>query len=296
LEPGTSTSQPAIEKLILEGGRRGIERLVPFLPANYAEQAAAALSECAHVMITTGFYVDGHAETDGPPGALFLGRALAELGASVSYVGEPYVLDLLRAMAERLWRRPGREGGDPAFPRFVEFPIADAEGSRQAAEQIVAGLRPQAVVAIERCGRTIGNRYANVRGEDISPWTAQVDYLFSCPGLVTVGIGDGGNEIGMGALRRWASDPLSISDPVETEVDHLVAAAVSNWGAYGIAAYLSAQARRDLLPAEGEESRALDILVAGGVIDGLTREAAPTVDGFAPEVTSSLIEDLRRLI
>lgn len=296
LEQGADGPQPTYEELILRHGRRGIERLTPFLPAGYASRAAEALSACGHVIITTGFYVAGHAETDGPPGALFLGRALAEQGATISYVGEPYVLELLRAMAEKLWQRRIGQHVQPRFPGFVEFPVTGEEESRAVAARIINDLQPGAIIAIERCGRTVGNRYLNVRGEDISRWTARVDDLFLHPGIVTAGIGDGGNEIGMGALRRRAGDTPGISDPVETTVDHLVPAAVSNWGAYGIVAYLSKLARRDLLPAAGEEVRALTILMAGGAIDGLTREVATTVDGFPPEVTADLIESLRHRI
>ena len=38
-----------------------------------------------------------------------------------------------------------------------------------------------------------------MRGRDITPQTARVDYLFD-GGVPSVGIGDGGNEIGMGNL------------------------------------------------------------------------------------------------
>ncbi len=48
--------------------------------------------------------------------------------------------------------------------------------------------------------------------------TARLDYLFE-HGIPSVGIGDGGNEIGMGNLAE-----------VIPGVDRLVLASVSNWG------------------------------------------------------------------
>jgi hypothetical protein len=131
-------------------------------------------------------------------------------------------------------------------------------------------------------------------GADISSWTARLDDLFIEPGITTVAVGDGGNEIGMGLLADPISTEWGVTDPVATVVDYLVLATVSNWGAYGIIAYLSHQAGQDLLPAEGEEAKALEIMIAQGAIDGLTRRAELSVDGFPLEATSALIVALRR--
>ena len=295
--------QPAIEHLLLAHGRRGIERLACYLPPDYAARAAQALGRSPRVLITTGFFVDGHPETDGPPGAFFLGRALAELGASICFVAERSVLELLKGMVETLWSiGPGggahRSGGS-IFPHlpcpdFVEFPVADVVTSRALCAELIFNRQPGAVVAIERCGRTRSGRYRNMLGTDISRWTSRVDELFTYPGIVTVGVGDGGNELGMGLLAQHVSRELGLTDPVQTAVDHLVVATVSNWGAYGIIAYLSSLAGRDLLPAYGEDAQAVEMMLAQGAIDGFTRQAEPTVDGFPIEVTSALIGALRR--
>lgn len=294
--------QPTIEQLILAHGTRGIERMARYLPPNYAALAARALWNSPRVLITTGFYVEGRAETDGPPGAFFLGRALAQLGASVCYVGERYILELLGETVEALWRPAPGENRSEGFGRLdlIEFPVTDAATSRALSQEIMLNRRPSAVIAIERCGRTISGHYRNIRGTDITPWTAKVDELFPSPGgqgeIATVGVGDGGNEIGMGSLAQRIPDELGITDPVETRVGQLVLAAVSNWGAYGIIAYLSEMAGRDLLPGEAEEARAVEMMVARGAIDGLTHRAEPSVDGFPPQVTSAVIAALRGAI
>ena len=286
--------QPTIEQLILEHGTRGIEKLTQYLPPDYATRAARALYGSPRVLMTTGFYVEGRPETDGPPGALFLGRALAALGASIGFVGEPDVLGLLRAAVEQLWLPEHLKDACP--PDFIEFPVADATASRALTQQIILDWQPNAVVAIERCGCTQSDCFRNMLGLDISTWTARLDDLFTQPGVTTVAIGDGGNEIGMGSLAEPICRELGITDPVKTSVDHLVLAAVSNWGAYGIIAYLSRLAGQDLLPADSEEATALEIMVARGAIDGLTRRAELSVDGFPLEASSALIGVLRREI
>ena len=72
-----------VEDLILRHPCRGMDILRPWLPVDFC-QAAAELILCwpqgGTVLLTTGFYVAGHAETDGPPGTLLLAKALRTLG------------------------------------------------------------------------------------------------------------------------------------------------------------------------------------------------------------------------
>ena len=59
-----------IEDIILRHSGRGMQLLREFLPENYCREAAAALLELdrGEVLLLTGFYVAGYAETDGPVG------------------------------------------------------------------------------------------------------------------------------------------------------------------------------------------------------------------------------------
>ena len=83
----------------------------------------------------------------------------------------------------------------------------------------------------------------NMRGYDISPFTAPAHLLFESrpPGVVTIGIGDGGNEIGMGKLP-WevlrANIVLGGKIACRVPTQHLLVAGTSNWGAYALAAGL----------------------------------------------------------
>ena len=64
----------------------GVSALRPYLPADYCERAAQSiLDHPGTVLIATGFYVPAGAatETDGPPGAIALGKAIASLGSRV---------------------------------------------------------------------------------------------------------------------------------------------------------------------------------------------------------------------
>src|SRR5207248_3184869 len=82
----------------------------------------------------------------------------------------------------------------------------------------------------------------------------------------TVGVGDGGNEIGMGRVRaRLAREgPLMARIASIVPVDHPVVAGVSNWGAYGIVAQLARLTGRSLLHTPAEERRLIDACGGAG--------------------------------
>jgi hypothetical protein len=293
-----------------------MDRLARHLPPDYVARAAAALWEHrARVLITTGFYVNGHPETDGPPGAFFLGRALAQGGATVAFVADAEPLRLLEALAgDGGWwpdrsRRFDGAGAPPVQtselkpptaelvhpPDFIEFPITRVAESHTIAMQILAQWQPTAVIAVERCGRTASGRYLNMREGDITPWTAQVDDLLTAFDGLTIGIGDGGNEIGMGRLAAEVRAELGRAEPALTPAGHLIVATTSNWGAYGLVAYLSRHAGRDLLPSSDEERAALHLLDAHGAVSAGDLPP-PHVDGYSLDIDCAVLEALRAAI
>ena len=162
--------------------------LRPYLPDDYCSQAAQFIVDHpGNVIIVTGFYVvmSGTPETDGPSGAIAIGEALKELGRTVTYVSDSYTTPVLRKF--------GNES------EVLEFPIDAVVPSKKHAKTILEEVNPSLLISIERCGRTREDTYLNMRYVDISPHTARLDYLFDSA-VPSVGIGDGGNEIGMGNL------------------------------------------------------------------------------------------------
>ena len=112
---------------------------------------------------------------------------------------------------------------------------------------------------------------------------------------VTIGAGDGGNEIGMGRVRarvaRLGAKARRFASIVP--VDHLVVAGTSNWGAYGIVAELSRLVGRDLLHSSDEELRMVRACVEAGAVDGVTRRSEPTVDRLPSGAHTGMLELLR---
>ncbi len=280
--PSPSLIGRTIEQEVLADDRRGVSELLPHLPTDFVARAAArVLRSAGPVLIVTGFYVGGAPETDGPPGAIAIGNALERLGRPVTYVTDHYAAHLLRARAGE------------STP-VIEVPIEDHKASRAACQRILRETGAGLVIAIERCGRTRDGRYLNMRGEDISAHTAKLDYLFD--GVASIGIGDGGNEIGMGLVQEAVrTSNRLVPEPTITAVDDLIIASVSNWGAYGLVAAMSRQCGEDLLPTAGEAQAAIMRVVDLGAVDGISGRAEYTVDGFTIAENLQRLERLRAL-
>ncbi len=269
-----STLCAHIETLVgRDPGQRGCSCLIE--PGDLAA-AARSMAAAANVLIATGFpQASGEAETDGPPGALALAAALAALGKQVQLVAEPRILAVLTAGALALDRRL--------------TPIPFAEGTAGA-------FHPDLLVSVERPGRAADGHYYNLRGECITHRVAPVDALF-LGSAASVGIGDGGNEVGMGKVYGRIATAVRHGQRVASVVpcSHLVTAGVSNWGAWGLVAALSALTGRPLLHGPATEVALMTGIVAAGAIDGVTGQAALTVDGLPLAEHLQMLEALHAL-
>ena len=266
------------EDIILRHGTRGMDKLRAHLPADFCDRAAARLA-CAGggtVLILTGFFVNGAAETDGPPGTFVLARTLAALGYTPVVVTDA----LCRGLFE-------------PFGIAAEYLPHDADLT--CARGLLARLAPKALVSIERCGRNEHGFYRSMRGLDIGPYTAPADLLFdAADGIPTVGIGDGGNEIGMGALAPVIRRELDL-EPCVVPADELIIAAVSNWGAYALAARLQARAGRGpVMPPADEVTAFFAHIVACGCTDGMSGKAEMKEDGFDLSVGLDIYSQLQK--
>lgn len=279
-------SDPIDLLLALDPRSRGIGNL--FNPGG-ARRAALSLLRSRRVVMITGFAVGPEMpETDGPPGAAVLGRALRLLGKTVTYLTDSVALPVVEAALKAL--------GEPV--EVVSVPLGSP--APEELHRIHTSLRPTHLVAVERPGRTRDGDYLNARGESVAGWNAPLDEIFldHRGKMTTVGIGDGGNEIGMGNVRSALvkQGPLARKIASVVRVDHLVVAGVSNWGAYGVTAHLSLSSGQDLLHTADDERRLLTACVEAGAVDGITRRRELTVDGLSLDAHSAVVLLLRSLV
>ena len=128
-----------------------------------------------------------------------------------------------------------------------------------------------------------------MRGLDIGSYTAPLDDLFSAGPWRTIAVGDGGNEIGMGALPRTLIAQCVANGELiacVTPAQYLIVAGVSHWGAYaliGALAVLRSDWRYRLMECLDEEleSGVLEATLADGpAVDGVSCVQAPTIDNL----------------
>jgi len=258
-------------------------------------------------------------ETDGPPGAAALGRGLnLALGAVPVLLIEQELVP----RTERVLRGAGLVALSPEEAKRAaksEHPIhagamvswpAGLEEARRASGQILKSLNPAALVAIEKGGMNAKGRIHTRRGLDVTGPIAKVDPLVDAAreaGVATVGIGDGGNEIGMGNIRTAVRERIPFGEVCgcpcgggiapETLVDVLVVAAVSNWGAYGVEACLAFLEDRPAAMHDGTlETLALQAAADAGLMDGITGHVEPSADGLRAEVHAAIVSLLRSLV
>ena len=275
-----------IEDIILSNDQRGISELRDLVPADYCTRAAELiLANTGTILITTGFYIlsAGAAETDGPPGAIAIGVGLERLGYKVKYVADEHSSNLLRPYVA--------ENSD-----VIDFPITTFPKSVQYAEDILNTENPSVLISIERCAAAADGLYRNMRDLDISDQTAKVDLLFDMHSK-TIGIGDGGNEIGLGnVIDGVAKSETLVSYPTVSKVTELIIASVSNWGGYGLLAALSISTDKNVLPTVEEDTERISKMVDLGAVDGFSGEEIYKVDGFDLTENAALLEKLHELV
>ena len=273
-----------IEDIILENDKRDISKLRPFLEKNYCEQAAELIiSNPKMAIITTGFFITGpnKPETDGPPGAIALGNSLESIGFHVTYVTDEVSSFVIKNLTNS---------------EVIEFPITNHESSKIFSKKILNDIQPSILISIERCGFTAKKKYKNMAGLDISENNAKIDYLFESE-IPSIGIGDGGNEIGMGNLKTNIPKLMpKVQDPCVTQTSKLIISSVSNWGGYGLITALSIKSNKNLLPSVVDETIRINESVKFGAVDGFSKMNINKVDSFTIEENINKLEKLHQLL
>jgi hypothetical protein len=264
-------------------------------------------------LITTGFIIPPYAqETDGPSGAAALARTL-DIGFNVRpvIITEEESIKIVEAACKAFGLNVmdlERAIKVEHSVAIVDFPL-DLKTAENKATTLLNKLNPSVLIAIEKAGRNKAGVYHRSKGWCISEFCAKIEPLFEKARerkILTIGIGDGGNEVGMGSIedvvRRYVpygdkcQCPCGAGIAAESKVDLLIAAAVSNWGAYALATCLSVLSQRLQAMHDYEtEVRAIEAMVNAGAIDGGTGLCEPSVDTIPAKINGYIVEMLRYL-
>jgi hypothetical protein len=286
-------------------------------------QAAAALRERlpagGTTMITNGFILPGHhpyGESDGPLGTAVLARALA-LGSKsrVLVVSESELVALNAALlrtaglqvvgADVFAKEDGRYR-----PIACALPLSrDARVAADEAHDYFERFDVRALIAIEKAGANASGVYHMVGGIDVTATVGKAQLLFQEArrrGVLAIGIGDRGNELGLGPLSATARALLPFGTDCgcpchggvadQTPSDLAIAATVSNWGAYGVATCLAALLDDvDLIQTADLERALFDCAVREGAVDGMSGQTIAVCDGIPLAQHVAVVELLREI-
>ncbi len=272
-----------IEKIILQDDTRGMSSLYEHINKGFIERSADLLLDTkGRIFICSGFYIlnSKSPETDGPPGAISLAKTLEALDHDVYFVTDKYSKSIFQGMSDK--------------NKVIEFPITSHAESNKIANDLIKSYDPQLLISIERAGLSFDGKYRNFRGIDFSDYNAKVDYLFEqLPN--SIGIGDGGNEIGMGNYKKEILDLGIYSNPSVITTTENIIASTSNWGAFGLIAGISKKIGKNLLPSIEEGKMMIEKTVELGAVEGMSGESKPWVDGRSIEEDQICLRDLNSL-
>jgi hypothetical protein len=248
--------------------------------------------------------------------ALQVGLSLCGLAEVVPLVTLPSVEESVGLGPEGYRRRFFEQAG-----RLTHLVAVERVGPSHTAESL--RLQPGATPAmLEQYLREVPvehqDRCHSMKGRDITATMSPAHWLFeathdpehkpeaqargsneSTPRLTTIGIGDGGNELGMGkiawdVIRR--NIPGGAVVACRVPADHLIVCGISNWGAYALAAGIrllrGASPSLGLFDPDRERELLRAMVEQGPLVDGVTGQPAVAVDGLSFE---RYVEPLRRM-
>lgn len=266
-----------IADLVLTDSTRGMDVLYQHLTDDLFEKAAADLlskETDRNILLFTGFASEGKQETDGPVGTYFLAKALYSLGYYPVIISDHFCKGYF----------------DQAEQNF-ETLIVPVKGFGESFmySKIIETYDPVALISIERPGRSQDGHFRNMKGEIIDGQNAPLDLFFEVENdIMSIGIGDGGNEIGMGKYAEVLNAELNYSDPCTIATDHCLIGTTSNWASYGLIAAFD----NTLLPSENELYSYYKYILEKGAVDGITGESSLTVDGLPISKSISVLDNL----
>ena len=237
---------------------------------NFLKNAAKLLLDNSEkVLIVSSFPIPpmNICETDGPLGALALYRAVEKIGGKAEIWAHEQVKKALKSFGVN----------------FVDHPTTSEYSL---------------LISVETVGRAKDGKYYSMSGIEVETYKFDEIFLEAKElGIPTIGIGDGGNEIGMGKIRQLIEKYIPLGEKIATvvETDELIVSAVSNWGAYGLVAQASLEIGENLLR-DWNERKNLEVIVSAGLIDGIVKKPIMSVDGLNVKIHEKIVELLKETV
>ncbi len=245
--------------------------------------------------LVTGTYNPVHfpgGESDGPIGAAVMGRALAQLGCEVTFCVEEQIIPAMKSVA-------GAAGATGA--EYEELIFGQEDGHAHLADRF------DGAIFIEKIGQNrLGVHHTSsgmASDTDDSPVGGLVDEL-GRQGKLTIGLGDGGNEVGFGKIVDLVREIVSygtecrcscgggIATVAATEL--LFPASISNWAGYAIIAAIALlKDDPSLLHTPEMEKVLLELAPTVGCYEGTLGEGVPGIDSVPVDGSCAMVQLLK---
>jgi hypothetical protein len=297
-----------------DAGGRGMKALIVQGDLYEASRLLGRLPPASTVVVLSGFPCcvthDPPTETDGPPGTMAIVRSAVALGHRALVVVDDCNEKVFQASLNGLALPAGVKS-----PEMHSFPPHLSEDDEKRFQKLASECK--LLIACERAGLAKDGHCYTMRGIDMNAagLIAPLHRFVTEAQAPFIAIGDGGNELGMGKVLANIQKSIANADKIACVVpaDHLIAAGVSNWGGYALAAGAalcrveqlveegSSESPADLVaaflakcvPTADEETDLLHRAVAAGCRDGVSGKMEATVDGMPLETSLQCLRDIR---
>ena len=256
-------------------------------------------------------------ESDGPPGAASLARAI-RLGLNalpIVIAGSMGLHSLRRTVRAAglniLGHREAKEM-TTAVATEVVFPCVAKEESKKIASTMIEEYEPKAVISVETVGPNRKGVKHNENGYDIEVGgiLPRLECLFdeaSARNILSIGCIDLGNEIGSGALEATVRRVTQYGDvcrcPCGSGIactvgtDIVFPASISNWAAYAITAMIGYLLDKpQILQDEDTERLMLEACIMAGAYDTEIGELVTAADGVRLKGQQGLVNLLHSIV
>lgn len=275
------------------------------LTANAATALDDAVAPNDVVFISTGFTVPpwNRAEADGPVGAVSLARAI-DMGLEATpiiLIEEEHVESMEQLLLESDLQLTDPEEAISGYRKvaILSMSVSGAD-NEQGCIDILDEYEPSAIITIEKPSLTHDGTHRNGVEYDVSDVTAGIDTLINLAqerDIITIGIGDGGNEVGMGRIHDTVAERFSKQFAAVTETDYLIVGSTANWGAYGLEACLAVIKEKPHVMHDKEIEREIqDATSRAQIVDPLTGCTDGWLDGTPPNVSQNVVDQLRTMV
>jgi hypothetical protein len=294
-----------------------------------AEELIKVVKPDDTVLISTGWVLPPRfginwltaGENDGISGSVGLADAIIRgLGAKVVFLTEKSLVPVLEGACKAAAIRTFSLKDVKKMPKDLRktgikvasvqsFPT-DNDEAKKTTIRLLDTLKPSAIITVEKSGRNTKGVYHTGLGRDMSETTAKVDLLVDemrSRGILTIGIGDRGNEIGMGVIEDTVRKidpqgskcecPCKAGTATMVKTDVLALGSCSNTVPFGIAAVLSGLLRDPMVLQSADTFRR--VLAAGvqaGALCGARMTPSLSVHGLDVEVHVHFLEIMRAIV